>query len=535
MWRWVTRGLVVSLVALLAPTMLAQSFLGDVDLPDPAKTHSGVVLVRGWALDMDAVSKIELWIDDQFQHNASISQPRVDIINAYPNWPGIHTVKPGFVTGFLASRFPNGPHTLEVRVHNSNGEVHYIGRRTININNTINQSPFGSTDIPSGGAVINVSGAFPVAGWAADTDGLDRLEVLVDDLVLQGAMHGEQRADVGGTFPDFAGAMYSGFVANIDSTRLPNGVHSLSVRATDRKGMSAMIGRRTIQVINNDLFLKPFGYLEEPQRDATLYGTTCGPDQEPPVVSPPIRPDAQEHLTAVRGWALDLSTRGGTGRVAYAELLVDGVRWISTDDCGVVEGRYANCYGLPRFDVARYYPTFPDAPLSGFLFTLDVGALLNLGVNPGPHTLKVRVGDLEQTFAELPGRDGLPVRFQCVDASFDFPGVGYIDHPSNQGLVGGTVVFRGWAVEDQEDIAAVEVLVDGNYVGQAQYGYPRPDVGDAYPQLDNSSMSGWQFVFDTRKLVNSIHRLSVRTVDESGDRTIIGSVDFYVSNNNPQP
>lgn len=537
MWRWVTRGLVLALVALLAPAVFAQTFVGDVDSPDPTRPQSGVVVVKGWVLAPNLVSKIELWIDDQFQHNAILNLPRIDVVNAFPSWPGIQHARPGFITGFLASRFPDGPHTVEIRVYQSNGDVNFLGRRTININNSINQSPFGFVDIPDPGGVYNVSGAFPVLGWAADTDGIDRIEILIDELVHQSAMYGDPRPDVGATFFDYEGALHSGWVANIDSTRIPNGVHSLAVRAWDRFGVSAEIGRRTIQIINNDNFLKPFGFLEEPQRDATLFGTTCGPDDDddPPILSPPVRPVDEEHITAVRGWALDLGTRVDTGRVAYAELLVDGVRWLSTDDCGVVGGQFANCYGLPRFDVARYYPTFPDSPRAGFLFTLDVGLLMNLGVRPGMHNLMVRVGDREQTFADLPNRDGVPVWFQCVDDSFDFAAIGYVEYPLNYDYVTGTVLFRGWAIEDQEGIEAVEIRVDGTRVGYAQYGYPRADIAAVFPHLTDSENVGWAFQMDTRKLSNSIHRLTAVVIPEVGTPTTIGSVDFYVTNNNPQP
>lgn len=534
MWRWVARCLVLTLLALLAPALLAQQiqFTGDVDAPDPSRTHSGVVLVKGWALDPNSITKIELWVDDQYQHDALMFQPRIDIIEAFPDWPGIHNARPGFITGFVASRFSNGPHTIEMRFLTSDGGVHFLGRRTININNSINQAPFGFVDIPDGGGVYNVSGAFPVNGWAADTDGIQRIEVLIDDTVLQGGMHGDPRPDVGATFPDFSGAMFSGFVANVDSTRIQNGVHTLTVRAVDRLGMSNLIGRRTVQVINNDINLKPFGYIDEPLRDAILFATNCDDDEV--IISPPVRP--QEHITAVRGWALDLGTRSDTGRVSYVELLVDGARWLSTDDCGVVLGRYANCYGLPRYDVARYYPTFPDAPRAGFLFTLDVGALVRLGVREGNHQLMVRVGDREQTFAEIPNRDGIPVWFQCVESPFNFAGFGFIEYPNSSDYVGGTVVFRGWALEDQGNaVAAVEIIIDGNYVGQAQYGYPRTDVADQYPHIFNSINSGWQFTMDTRMLPNARHRLTVRTVDSRGARTEIGSVDFYVNNGNAQP
>jgi hypothetical protein len=538
MWRWVARCLVLTSTALLASTLVAQDFVGDVDLPNPARIQSGMVLVRGWALDPNLISKIELWVDDQYQHDAVGFLPRVDIVEAYPDWPGIQTARPGFMTGFLASRFSNGPHTVELRVYTSDGGIHFLGRRTINIDNTINQAPFGSTDSPSGGGVFNISGAFPVVGWAADTDGIDHVEVLIDGGILQGAIHGDPRPDVGATFPDFDGALFSGFVANIDSTRIQNGVHQLTVRAVDRLGMTSEIGRRTVQAINNDNFLKPFGFLDEPQRDAVLFGTDCGEENaDDPILSPPVRP--LEHITPIRGWALDLGTRADTGRVAYVEVLIDGVRWLSTDDCGVVDGRFANCYGLPRYDVSRYYPTFPDAPRAGFFFTLDVGALLNLGIRPGSHNLMIRVGDREQTFAEIPTRDGIPVFFECVPSGFDFPSMGFIEYPTAHDYVGGTVLFRGWALQDgnfgTDQIEAVEMIIDGNYVGAAQYGYPRPDVADQYPNIIDADKSGWIFSMDTTKLTNARHRLTARVLDSRGNRDEIGSVDFYVFNNNPQP
>jgi hypothetical protein len=521
-------------MALLAPALFAQqTLIGDVDSPDPSKVQTGMILVKGWALDPHTITKIELWVDNKYQHDALMFLPRIDIVEAFPDFPGIHTARPGFITGFLASNFSNGAHTIEMRILTSDGGINFIGQRTININNTINQAPFGFVDIPDGNGVYNVSGAFPVNGWAADTDGIQRVEVLVDDGVLQGAMHGDPRPDVAATFPDFPSAAFSGFVGNIDSTRIQNGVHTLTVRAIDRLGMSSLIGRRTIQVINNDLFLAPFGYIDEPLRDATLFGTGCGEGDDDVIISPPVRPN--EHITPVRGWALDLGTRNDTGRVSYLELLVDGVPWLTTDDCAQVAGAFDNCYGLPRPDVARYYPSFPDAPRAGYLFTLDVGALLQLGVRPGSHRLSVRAGDREQTFSELPNRDGIPVFFQCVDENFNFPSFGFIEYPNTFDFVGGTVLVRGWALQDQASVVTLEIHVDGVYQGRAEYGYPRPDVSAQYPNIIDGIHSGWQFNLDTKKFANSRHRLSAYTVNSHGVRNLIGSVDFYTENGNAQP
>src|ERR1700754_5303336 len=210
MWRWVTRGLVLTVIALCASAMVAQTFdfNGAVDLPDPAKTHSGLILVQGWALNPVTINSIELYVDDQFQHKAIMFLPRIDVEQGYPNWPGIHNARPGFITGFLASRFPNGAHTVEIRVRASDGQDHALGRRTIIINNRINQPPFGFMDIPDGAGVYNVSGAFPVSGWAADTDGVQKIEVLIDNGIMGAAVHGDARPDVGQTYPDFSGATF---------------------------------------------------------------------------------------------------------------------------------------------------------------------------------------------------------------------------------------------------------------------------------------------------------------------------------------
>lgn len=544
MWRRVTRGLVLVFVtAILTPALFAQiitapctgGFCAALDEPDPAVTQTGLIKVRGWALDPGAVSKIELYVDDQFQHRANAGLPRIDVLEAFPDYPGVFNMAPGFQTGFMASRFSNGPHTVSVKVFLSDNTIKEVGRRTINIDNSLNQAPIGSVDIPDLGGIYNAVGSFPVVGWAADTDGVARVDVYMDGAILQNAIYGDERPDVGNTFPDFPAAEFSGFVAHIDTTRIQNGVHLLEVRAVDRLGMSRLIGRRQVQIFNNESFLTPFGFLDEPKRDAVLYGTKC--QVVPPTVCSPCPPvNPASHITPVRGWAVDLGTRADLGRVSYVELMIDGVRWMSTDNCAfsTIFNTYTNCYGVPRYDVARYFPTFPDSVHSGFLFTLDVGALMALGVPPGHHVMKVRVGDQQQTFAELPGPQGIPVEFQCAEDRVA-SAQGFIDIPTSFDYVKGNVTFQGWAISEADTITGIEITVDGDFIGPAQYNFPRPDVQAAYPFIASSLNSGWRFTMDTTKLSNARHRLTVRAVDARGLKTEIGSVDFYVQNLSPTP
>jgi len=196
-------------------------------------------------------------------------------------------------------------------------------------------------------------------------------------------------------------------------------------------------------------------------------------------------------------------------------------------------GAYINCYGFLRQDVARYYPTYPDSPRSGFMFALDVGALIRAGVPPGHHDLKVRVGDREQTFADVPHTAGIPVFFTCADADEDFASIGYIDYPSGRDFVKGTVTFFGWAIDDNDDgVENVEIWVDGTFSGVAIYGHPRTDVRASYPTISNSLYSGWTFTFDTTQLSDGPHRMTVRVRDMEGFTSEIGSRDFVVDNPN---
>lgn len=536
MWRRMVRGLALgSVVSLLfLPEAFAQQFNGTIEVPAEGATVSGMVLVRGFALAEAEISKIELYVDDAFQYQVNRDIPRVDVIEAHPTWEGVHQKKPGFQTGFLAGRFTNGPHTIHALVHMSSGETHVIGRRVVEVDNTINQPPFGQIDIPNGIGVADANGSFPVVGWTLDTDGIETVNLLVDGLVMQSAVYGDPRPDVGHAFQDLPAAEFSGFIAHLNSTRLLDGIHQISIRVTDRLGLSRTIGERTVQVFNSEHNLRPFGYLDEPLRDQQLYGTNCGV-LPPCQLSPCIPIDFDNHITPVRGWALDLGTRENLGRVAYAELMIDGAVRLTTDDCTFSSelGAFVNCYGLERQDVSRYFPNYPDAPRAGFLFTLDVGALIaSTGIRQGNHVLKVRVGDQEQTFADIPHTAGIPVFFTCVEQTFDFPAVGYIDYPVKQELLGGTVTFHGWAADQNNGIRMVEIFIDGNFMGPASYGHARPDVVAAYPTLPQVSQSGWRYTINTNQLSDGVHRLTVRTIDNAGNEAILGSVDFYVDNLN---
>ena len=108
-----------------------------------------------------------------------------------------------------------------------------------------NQAPFVYIDIPGPCGLEGANGSFPVAGWAVDDVEIASIDFLVDGRVIAGAVgRGEPstatyvttRPDVAAAFPDVPLALYSGFIANIDTSQFINGIHNISVRATDTDG-----------------------------------------------------------------------------------------------------------------------------------------------------------------------------------------------------------------------------------------------------------------------------------------------------------
>lgn len=98
---------------------------------------------------------------------------------------------------------------------------------------------------------------------------------------------------------------------------------------------------------------------------------------------------------------------------------------------------------------------------------------------------------------------------------------GYIDAPANGGSIKGQTNVQGWFL-DGSGVSKIDVLVDGNYIGTAQYGGARSDVANAFPNYQNAN-SGYQYPLDTRTLTNGSHTLSVRETGNNGTITDLKS------------
>ncbi len=564
-------------VGLLFAQAASADVIGAIDTPTENQTVSGVVRVSGFALDFNPISKIEILIDGVVVNQADLDIPRADVLQVFPNYVGSPTANPGFLSSFLARNYGNGLHSLTVKVTESTTAVTVLGPVSVNVDNNINQAPFGYIDIPGPNGTEGANGSFPVTGWAVDDQDIDHIDFLVDAEVVAGAVgrgqpgsavFGSPRPDVYAAFPDFPGpapkSLYSGFIANIDTTRFLDGLHVITVRATDNQGLSRVIGTRTVQVENNALNLTPFGHIDFPLDKASLL---CSAPAPPSCPSPCTQPQTSDIPNLTKGWALDTGARLDKGQVAYVELLIDGVIIANTrKDCVLSGGTFFNCYGVNRPDVAELFPGYVNADNAGFTFVyyfrqnpasgqfdiLIPNSTPSISLTPsltavgiltsGKHTMSVRVGDDHDTVIEL---GAMSFDVLCDLTNGDIPAIGYIDLPQVYQFVQGITPVFGWAFDfngihtnSSGVVDGVLVDIDGQVVASATYGLLRKDVPANDPRV-STDRTGFLYNLDTTKLTDGEHEVVVYVVDSSGQvnppslfrRTEIGRKKFVVQNN----
>ncbi|MCP4896197.1 MAG: hypothetical protein GY906_04410 [bacterium] len=540
-------GSALILLTLLLPASASADSIFWLDTPQPGQTVAGLVEVSGWILDdgqdcgppstwqacdwTDAmVSNIDLYVNGDYVASADLNQPRFDVLQAYPWYVGTPYRRPGFSTSFDSSSLDDGIHSLFVRVSYTDMTTEDLGFRTVNVDNTINQVPFGELEMPGPSQPMN--GVFPITGWSLDGDGyIEDVEIMVDGLVVGHAVTGVHRPDIAHRFPSNPDAEDAGFVRMINTGTMANGIHILAVRLRDNDGATRIIGRRFVQVLNTGYNLAPFGGIDWPVANHVMFGRGCD-EQGGGIPSGPQyeQPRSIEHIT---GWALDIGSAADRGGVKWVELLLNGTILANT----LVDDFYywdfesdVNYYGHERMDIFELFPDVPQAKHSGFTFLVDVGYLVaTMGYHQGLHYLKVRAGDIEGNVADIAT---LPVILDCDDDP-DRPAFGDIYTPVHMGRVSGTVDVTGWAI-DYEYVWAVEIWVDGVFIGLADFLLPSPEVVLKYPWYLPSFAedAGYSYDLDTTQLTDGEHRVVVRTEDRWGFNSIIGERVFVVDNLN---
>lgn len=106
---------------------------------------------------------------------------------------------------------------------------------------------------------------------------------------------------------------------------------------------------------------------------------------------------------------------------------------------------------------------------------------------------------------------------------------GILETPANGITMGLMGSGSGWAL-DNVAVVKIEVLVDGQKVADASYGGSRPDVAAVWGTFPNARNAGFNFTFDTTRLSNGNHTLSVRFLDAADNATVLGQRTIHIQN-----
>ena len=428
------------------------------------------------------------------------------------------------------------------------------------------------------------SGYLNVVGWALASTGVRRVVIQVDGENLGQASYGLPRADVTALFPGFPDSARPGWAYSLNSTFYDNGLHRVSARVETFGGSTYTLHGPDLLFTNNQSLLEPFGEIESPGHNEDVFGTcerafcgdgVCEPGMRENCLNCPIDCNSQElglfddfccgdgagpgavdcddarcsaggfacsddrriRYAVVRGWALDLGlTQEDTG-VSWVELYTNGAsqpvgstQSVCTFD--PLAGGLTNCFGLPRLDLEARFPFAFNAPSAGYRFVLDVGGLIlsNLA-RRGNNVLTVRAGDVSNQFEDV---DDVPVNFLCAEEHSE-DAFGRIESPREGRVYSGLLTFQGWAL-DGEGIDAINVYVDGGFVGEAEFGDPalgtRPVVAAEYPGYEDSEAPVWRLEdYNTTVLVDGEHQVQVEAVDDEGDTIFIGGEITFLTDN----
>jgi N-acetylmuramoyl-L-alanine amidase len=310
-------------------------------------------------------------------------------------------------------------------------------------------------DSPANGKVI--SGTSNVSGWALNASGLKTVVVQKTDgtTLAPASSTFSARPDVAAAFPNYTGALNSGFSISINTTSLPNGPQTINVVATGSDGQTIT---KSVQV--------------------TV-------DNAPKLcVDTPVRGSSIKNSMSVSGWSVNIS-----GLKSISVQKVDGT------SLGVQTSFTA------RPDIAAAFPAFPGSGQSGYNLNVDTTALPN-----GVQTLRV----------VALGTDNTKCAVDVLVTVNNLPMLLNVDGPVNGASLSGTSVISGWGL-NIKGLKSVSVkMEDGSSpVPDLTTFVQRDDVTQALPGYPGNS--GFSFTLDTTKLSNQTHTISVTAQGMNGE------------------
>jgi ADP-heptose:LPS heptosyltransferase/GT2 family glycosyltransferase len=226
----------------------AREKLAKVAIEECRLTDDGIFAIKGWGVATSGVTNITVAIDDTEFAATTPGEERADVGNSYPRAVGAG------MSGFrlqrrLEGRF-EGEHIVRVTVRGHDGE-HNSDTQTITAWRSAGDDEVATTparseaeamrfylDTPAckdGVAIETVRGFLSLRGWAFGRDGIERIDVFVDEVPQGRAHHGIRREDLNKSFPG-ENALLSGFAMMLPPQVMKKGEHIVRLEVRDKAG-----------------------------------------------------------------------------------------------------------------------------------------------------------------------------------------------------------------------------------------------------------------------------------------------------------
>lgn len=155
-----------------------------------------------------------------------------------------------------------------------------------------------------------------------------------------------------------------------------------------------------------------------------------------------------------------------------------------------------------RADVSKVYPQYNNSIMSGFSYTLSKDNF-KIGRN------KVTV--------EVNGKNGDKINREIYVDFNDLEPKINLDDPSKSTMsYNKQIDIRGWALINS-GVKEVKVILNNKLLGNANYGYERPDIKNVYPDYNNSYKSEYRYSIDKSNLVKGSNVLQIIAVGNKGE------------------
>ncbi len=367
----------------------------------------------------------------------------------------------------------------------------------------------GFIDSPEHGQTIADVRELIVSGWAADPEGVEKLEVVLDSRITATAFHGIVRPDVVAAAGDKPGYLNSGFRVALALPESVGGEHTLDLVVIDGEGKRSVVDSKTIII------------------STPANSKNHSKDDRPPVmdnsrpalgfIDTPVNLDQLESTDnlLVMGWVVD------PDGVKDVQLVLDNGERVSAQT------------GIEREDVQRLYPQLPDSLRSGFRAKVD------LPEDKDQHHIRLFVVDhldnrrlvdrvrftvLSEVLAE---KEKLIKATEADDLSFRSKG--FIDRPAKATRVTNskTLNVAGWTV-DADGIESVQVTINDRLQSNVPLTIKRPDVHNLYDQVAGSLQSGFEAGIPIAHLDSGDHTLAIFVTDRLGHRVKVAEQDFSI-------